>query len=112
MESDMMNERLYQHIVYAFNNYLPIRHLYLEQNIEISRELRFESLPFICKDILSRYSIDDLFAVPKNRLSRFFMSSGTTGDKHYVAFTENDWKKQAEILSRSFIRSGMTASRS
>ena len=104
----MMNEQLYQQIVYAFNNYLPIRQLYLKQNVEICRELSFENLPFIYKDMLLEYSIDNLFAVPKNRISRFFTSSGTTGEKHYVAFTENDWKIQTEILSRSFIQSGLT----
>lgn len=108
-ETDIVNERLYQQIVYAFNNYPPIRQLYLEQNVEISREIHFDSLPFICKDTLSKYSFDDLFAVPKTKISRFFTSSGTTGEKHYVAFTENDWKIQTEILARSFIQSGLTS---
>lgn len=105
----MIGEKLYRQITYAFNNYLPIRQLYLDHNVKISREMKFESLPFTCKNILSKYSFDDLFAVPKNKLSRYFTSSGTTGKKHYVAFTENDWNTQIEILSRSFISAGLSA---
>ena len=104
-----MNEKLYQQIEYAYNNYPPIRRLYTEQNVQLSRNMSFESLPYINKAILSCCSFDELFAVPVNRLSRIFTSSGTTGEKHYVAYTANDWNAHTAILARSFACSGLTA---
>lgn len=78
-----MNDKLYRQIKYAYNNYLPIRKLYMEKNIQLSRNMSFESFPYINKTILSRYSFEELFAVPVNRLSRIYTSSGTTGKKTF-----------------------------
>lgn len=109
MKKCIINNRLYQQIEYSFKNYLPIKQLYTEHNVEINSKMQFDNLPFICKNILSEYSFDKLFAVPITRISRIFTSTGTTGKKHYVAFTENDWKMQSNILARSFIQSGLTS---
>ena len=104
-----MNDKLYQQTEYAYNNYPPIRQLYRDKNIQLSMDMSFESLPYINKTILSGYSFENLFAVPVNRLSRIYTSSGTTGEKHFVAYTTNDWNIHTAILARSFACSGLTA---
>ena len=102
-----MDKEIYDRIFYAYKNYRPLRDLYDNNNIELSEDTDFASLPYMDKSLLSKYGFSDLFAVPIEKISRIFTSSGTTGEKHFVAFTENDWNMQAGILAESFLNIGI-----
>jgi phenylacetate-CoA ligase len=67
-------------------------------------------LPFTEKDDLRNNYPDGLSAVPKESITRFHASSGTTGKITVIGYTAKDVGIWAELMARSLMASGVTAS--
>lgn len=64
-------------------------------------------LPFTKKSDLRDNYPDKLFVVPQSEISRYHVSSGTTGKPTVVGYTRRDLDNWAESLARSFRSFGM-----
>jgi phenylacetate-CoA ligase len=64
-------------------------------------------LPFTKKNDLRENYPDKLFMVPQSEVSRYHVSSGTTGKPTVVGYTRRDLENWAESLARSFRSFGM-----
>lgn len=106
--SNAGNKMDFKHLLmYAYAHYKPLRDLYQINGVCIDEMTRFTSLPFLSKKWLSAYPLEDSFAVPQDRLSRIFTTTGTTGKPQYVGFTQNDWRRYVDLLSDNFKMLGL-----
>lgn len=96
-----------QLLMHAYDHYKPLRDLYLLNGVCIDEMPSFFSLPFLSKKWLSAYPLEDSFAVPQDRLSRIFTTTGTTGKPQYVGFTKNDWRRYVDLLCDNFKKLGL-----
>lgn len=62
--------------------------------------------PFTTKDDLRESYPYDMFAVPREQISRIHASSGTTGKPTVVGYTANDIDIWAELVARSIYAAG------
>lgn len=56
---------------------------------------QFEKMPLSNKALFDSKKIDDSLAVPKNRLSHYYFSAGTTGNPKMIPFTNREWIKRS-----------------
>lgn len=69
-----------------------------------------KKLPFTCKQDLRDNYPYDLFAVPKEQLTRIHASSGTTGKMTVVGYTRQDIDDWAEDAARALVAAGGNSS--
>ncbi len=102
-------DRLRKTLEHAYANVSHYRRLFDEAGIEPHRIHTLEDvarLPFTVKDDLRNAYPFDMFAVPRERITRLHASSGTTGKPTVVGYTGADIDNWANLMARSIACAG------
>ncbi|MDT5041402.1 MAG: phenylacetate-CoA ligase [Actinoplanes sp.] len=102
-------ERLRWSLRHAYENVPQYRTMFdeVQTRPEDLRELSdLAAFPFTDKAVLRANYPFDMFAVPRERISRLHASSGTTGRPTVVGYTSDDVRTWARLMARSIRASG------
>ena len=102
-------ERLRWSLRHAYDNVPQYRKMFdeIQAHPDDLRELAdLAKFPFTDKAVLRANYPYDMFAVPRERISRLHASSGTTGRPTVVGYTRRDIRTWAELMARSIRASG------
>lgn len=102
-------QRLQWSVRHAYENVPQYRKMFDERRVHPDdlRELAdLAKFPFTDKAVLRANYPYDMFAVPRERISRLHASSGTTGRPTVVGYTRDDLKTWARLMARSIRASG------
>ncbi|MFI7602057.1 phenylacetate--CoA ligase PaaK [Actinoplanes sp. NPDC049681] len=102
-------QRLQWSVRHAYENVPQYRKMFDERQVhpEELRELAdLATFPFTDKAVLRANYPFDMFAVPRERISRLHASSGTTGRPTVVGYTREDLRTWARLMARSIRASG------
>jgi phenylacetate-CoA ligase len=101
--------RLQWSLRHAYDNVPQYRKMFDEVQVHPDdlRELAdLAKFPFTDKAVLRANYPFDMFAVPREQISRLHASSGTTGRPTVVGYTRQDIRTWAELMARSIRASG------
>jgi phenylacetate-CoA ligase len=102
-------ERLRWSLRHAYENVPQYRKMFDEVQVHPDdlRELSdLAAFPFTDKAVLRANYPFDMFAVPRDQISRLHASSGTTGRPTVVGYTKQDVRTWAQLMARSIRASG------
>ncbi|MEV8503540.1 phenylacetate--CoA ligase PaaK [Actinoplanes sp. NPDC051475] len=102
-------QRLQWSVRHAYENVPQYRRMFDERQVHPDdlRELAdLAKFPFTDKAVLRANYPFDMFAVPRDRISRLHASSGTTGRPTVVGYTRDDLRTWARLMARSIRASG------
>ncbi len=102
-------ERLRWSLRHAYENVPQYRKMFDELQVHPDdlRELGdLAAFPFTDKAVLRANYPFDMFAVPRDHISRLHASSGTTGRPTVVGYTKQDVRTWAQLMARSIRASG------
>jgi phenylacetate-CoA ligase len=102
-------ERLRWSLRHAYENVPQYRKMYdeIQAHPDDLRELAdLAKFPFTDKAVLRANYPFDMFAVPREQISRLHASSGTTGRPTVVGYTTDDIRTWARLMARSIRASG------
>src|SRR6266498_6056439 len=102
-------ERLRWSLRHAYENVPQYRKMFDELQVHPDdlRELGdLAAFPFTDKAVLRANYPFDMFAVPRDQISRLHASSGTTGRPTVVGYTKQDVRTWAQLMARSIRASG------
>jgi phenylacetate-CoA ligase len=102
-------ERLRWSLRHAYENVPQYRKMFDELQVHPDdlRELGdLAAFPFTDKAVLRANYPFDMFAVPRDQISRLHASSGTTGRPTVVGYTKQDVRTWAQLVARSIRASG------
>jgi phenylacetate-CoA ligase len=102
-------ERLRWSLRHAYENVPQYRKMYdeVQAHPDDLRELAdLAKFPFTDKAVLRANYPFDMFAVPREQISRLHASSGTTGRPTVVGYTTDDIRTWARLMARSIRASG------
>jgi len=106
----LQTKRLQWSVNYTYEN-VPYFHTKMQnvgvrpENIHSLDDIR--RLPFTTKDELQQQYPFNSFAVPREKIARLQGSSGTKGKPTIVAYTRQDMKNWAELVSRVVVAAGV-----
>jgi phenylacetate-CoA ligase len=102
-------QRLRWSLRHAYDNVPQYRKMFdeIQAHPDDLRELAdLAKFPFTDKAVLRANYPYDMFAVPRDQISRLHASSGTTGRPTVVGYTRQDIRTWAELMARSIRASG------
>ncbi|MET0496542.1 MAG: phenylacetate--CoA ligase PaaK [Actinoplanes sp.] len=102
-------QRLQWSLRHAYDNVPQYRKMFGETQVHPDdlRELSdLAKFPFTDKAVLRENYPFDMFAVPRERISRLHASSGTTGRPTVVGYTGEDLRTWARLMARSIRAAG------
>ena len=102
-------QRLRWSLRHAYDNVPQYRKMFGEAQVHPDdlRELSdLAKFPFTDKAVLRENYPFDMFAVPRERISRLHASSGTTGRPTVVGYTSEDLRTWARLMARSIRAAG------
>lgn len=101
--------RLKKILQHAYDNVPHYRETFDKQGVEPNQLHSLEDLakfPFTIKNDLRDAYPFNMFAVPREQISRLHASSGTTGKPTVVGYTEGDINNWADLMARSIACAG------
>ncbi|MEU8234931.1 phenylacetate--CoA ligase PaaK [Actinoplanes sp. NPDC048967] len=101
--------RLQWSLRHAYDNVPQYRKMFDEIQVhpdDLREPADLAKFPFTDKAVLRANYPFDMFAVPREQISRLHASSGTTGRPTVVGYTRQDIRTWAELMARSIRASG------
>ena len=108
---NLQNERLAETVKHVYQNMPPYRALMEENGVtpdDIKTVEDLHKLPFLTKDFLRDNYPDKLLAVPQTDCVRIQSTSGTTGKRVVMFYTQNDVDIWDECCARAITAAGGT----
>ena len=107
--ADLQLEKLKKIVRHAWDNVAHYKKSFAEAGVtpdDLNTLEDFAKFPFTVKtDLRDNYPFD-MFAVPRDQVSRVHASSGTTGKPTVVGYTEGDLDIWSELMARSMACAG------
>ena len=107
----LQNERLVETVKHVYENMAPYRAKMDEMGLtpdDIKGIEDLHKLPFLTKDFLRENYPDKLLAVPKTDCVRIQSTSGTTGKRVVMFYTQDDVDIWDECCARALVAAGAT----
>jgi len=107
----LQNERLVETVKHVYENMAPYRAKMEEMGLtpdDIKGIEDLHKLPFLTKDFLRENYPDKLLAVPKTDCVRIQSTSGTTGKRVVMFYTQDDVDIWDECCARALVAAGAT----
>ena len=107
----LQNERLVETVKHVYENMAPYRAKMEEMGLtpdDIKGIEDLHKLPFLTKDFLRENYPDKLCAVPKTDCVRIQSTSGTTGKRVVMFYTQDDVDIWDECCARALVAAGAT----
>ena len=109
--TNIQNERLAETVKHVYENMAPYRAKMEEMGLtpdDIQTIDDLHKLPFLTKDFLRDNYPDKLCAVPKTDCVRIQSTSGTTGKRVVMFYTQDDVDIWDECCARALVAAGAT----